>query len=101
MKKLLFLVTVLCVLAVGFLNVSAQDISVIVDNDVIEFDVPPMEINGRTLVPLRKIFEVLGATVDYDGLTRETLKSGAGIISSDYVYEFEINNEGKIKCKTV
>ena len=96
MKKLLFLVTVLCVLAVGFLNVSAQDISVIVDNDVIEFDVPPMEINGRTLVPLRKIFEVLGATVDYDGLTREiTAKKGDKVIKLT-VDDNKLDVNGKI-----
>ena len=36
----------------------------------INFDQPPIIIDGRTLVPLRAIFEALGATVDWDGNTQ-------------------------------
>jgi hypothetical protein len=34
------------------------------------FDVPPVLENGRVLVPLRHIIEVLGATVQWDGETQ-------------------------------
>lgn len=34
------------------------------------FDVPPQLINGRTMVPFRKIFEALGAQVDYEAETK-------------------------------
>ena len=34
------------------------------------FDVPPAIRSGRTLVPLRTIFEALGATVAWDGETQ-------------------------------
>jgi heme-binding NEAT domain protein len=44
--------------------------AVILDGRDLSFDVPPMIENGRTLVPLRAIFEALGAKVDWDGATQ-------------------------------
>ena len=41
-------------------------IRVFIDGQPVSFDVPPSVIQGRVLVPLRGIFERLGATVDYD-----------------------------------
>src|SRR5215472_4083685 len=50
---------------------SAQaSIQVYVDGQAVNFDVPPTVIQGRVLVPLRGIFERLGATVDYDVRTQ-------------------------------
>lgn len=49
---------------------SANDITVYVDNIRLEFDVQPQMISGRTMVPLRAIFEALGATVEWDGATQ-------------------------------
>src|SRR5438105_1593006 len=43
-----------------------QAISVYVDGRLVNFDVPPTSVQGRVLVPLRGVFEQLGATVDYD-----------------------------------
>ena len=45
-------------------------IQVYVDGQVVNFDVPPTVIGGRVLVPLRGVFERLGATVDYDAPTQ-------------------------------
>ena len=42
------------------------EISVMLDGERIIFDQPPAMINDRTLVPLRAIFEKLGATVEWD-----------------------------------
>ena len=47
-----------------------NDISVILNGNAIGFDVPPQIINERTMVPLRAIFEALGASVDWNGDTR-------------------------------
>lgn len=40
-----------------------NDIQVKLDGKTLSFDVPPQIINDRTMVPLRAIFEALGATV--------------------------------------
>ena len=49
---------------------SAQEIRVYVDGRPMNFDVPPTAIQGRVLVPLRGVFEQLGATVDFDARTQ-------------------------------
>jgi len=46
-------------------------ITVYVNGRVVNFDVPPTVIQGRVLVPMRGIFESLGATVDYNPLTQQ------------------------------
>ena len=45
-------------------------ISVTLDGTALSFDQPPVIADGRTLVPLRAIFEALGAEVDWDGETK-------------------------------
>lgn len=52
-------------------SVFAEDnISVYLDGNQIQFDVQPQIINNRTMVPLRTIFEALGASVDWNEETR-------------------------------
>lgn len=46
---------------------AAEDISVIINGVKTDFDVPPQIIEDRTLVPMRKIFETLGAKVTWIG----------------------------------
>ncbi len=45
-------------------------ITVMLDGNKIAFDQLPIIDNGRTLVPLRAIFDALGAEVEWDGATR-------------------------------
>ena len=67
MKKFLAVVlSVMMVLSVVTPVMADGDISVFLNGEKLNFDVPPTEINGRVLVPVRVIFEALGATVDWD-----------------------------------
>jgi len=45
-------------------------IEVLLDGTALEFDVPPQVTDGRTLVPLRAIFEALGAEVNWNADTQ-------------------------------
>lgn len=47
-----------------------EDIKVTLDGKALSFDVPPQIINDRTMVPLRAIFEALGASVDWNQETK-------------------------------
>ena len=72
MKKVLITVIMILMVAFAFCmvaNASDDNIKVNVDGKNIEFDVPPRAINGRTMVPVRAIFESLGATVNWDANT--------------------------------
>lgn len=48
----------------------AAEVKVYLDGNMLVFDQPPIIEDGRTLVPLRAVFEALGADVDWDGDTR-------------------------------
>lgn len=67
-KFLLFVLLVLC-LSVSVFAVSYDGVTVFVDGRVPAFDTEPTIVNDRTMVPLRPIFEALGATVEWDGET--------------------------------
>lgn len=47
-----------------------EGITVILNGKQLEFDVEPMLINSRTMVPMRVIFEALGAEVGWDDRTQ-------------------------------
>lgn len=49
---------------------ASNDIKVLLDGKELVFDVPPQIIEGRTLLPLRAIFEALGLEVEWDDTTR-------------------------------
>lgn len=65
MKKIL-----LVMISVFLLTLSAGAVDLYVDNVKIETDTPPMIVSNRTLVPVRAIFEALGADMTWDGETR-------------------------------
>lgn len=52
---------------------AASDVKVIVNGKEVEFDQPPIIENNRTLVPLRAIFEALGASVGWDNDTNSII----------------------------
>jgi len=51
-------------------EIGAYDITVLFDGQTLQFNVPPQIVNGRTMVPLRAIFEALGAAVNWDNNTK-------------------------------
>lgn len=72
LKKLLcgILSAAMLITSASIPAMAADDIAVSIDLSLVEFDVPPQIINDRTMVPMRAIFEALGAAVDWDGDTR-------------------------------
>jgi Copper amine oxidase N-terminal domain len=51
---------------ISSIGAADQTVSVSVNGTPVTFDQPPIERNGRVFVPLRGVFEQLGATVTYD-----------------------------------
>ena len=73
MKKTLSFILILAMTVTLFTGTTAfasKDITVELDGQKIEFDVNPEIIDGRTMVPLRKIFEEIGALVKWDNDTQ-------------------------------
>ena len=63
----------LVLIAVPVYGAEDRPIRVMVDGAELAFDVDPVIENDRTLVPMRLIFEALGAKVDWDEATRTAL----------------------------
>ncbi len=71
----------LVLLAARPLPVGAQAIAVYVDGRAVVFDQPPLVVGGRVLVPLRGVFERLGATVDWQAERRlVTARRGSTVV---------------------
>lgn len=69
------LTAVAALFAVTGISALANDIDVIIDGNLTYFETQPVIENGRTLVPMRAIFEVLGADVNWDGTTKTAYAS--------------------------
>lgn len=76
---------------------ATQEIKVLLNDEEIDFTdengnkVTPQLINDRTMVPMRKIFEVFDAEIDWDGAT-ETVTA----TTEEKVLKLQINNEKAI-----
>ena len=53
-----------------FYQIRDDDIKVLINGQTVMFDVSPQLINDRTMVPMRKIFEDVGAVVEWDEATQ-------------------------------
>ena len=98
MKKI-FTIILTIVLAFSCASAFAEDsITVLLDGEAISFDVQPQIINGRTMVPLRKIFESMGAEVDWDDSTRTAFaeKNTRFVEAQIDNHEMKINGFGKM-----
>lgn len=85
LKKSIFfsvLVSQIIVLLVGNIVYAAEEIRTLYNGKAVSFDVSPFIKDGRTLVPFRKIFEVLGASVTWN---EKSMTVTAKINSSEIV----------------
>ncbi|MBE7053619.1 MAG: hypothetical protein E7391_05015 [Ruminococcaceae bacterium] len=99
MKKIISLVLCLVMLVSCFsFSAFAQDeISIIINGKKLTMDQSPIIVEGRTLVPLRAIFEALGAKVEWDDLS----KTATGIKDGNEI-KIQINNAvAKVNGKDV
>lgn len=88
MKKIVAIFMMVILVMSSASAFAGNDITVTVEGVALEFDVPPQIIEGRTLVPVRKIFEALGARVDWVQDAQLVIASyGTSILS------MEIGNE--------
>jgi len=86
-KKTLCLIMTVLFSVVVTTAMAGDNIKVKIGGEPVNFDVQPQLINNRTMVPLRAIFEALGATVDWNGET-QTVTSTKG----DTTISLTINN---------
>ncbi|MBR3941744.1 MAG: copper amine oxidase N-terminal domain-containing protein, partial [Clostridia bacterium] len=82
MKKILLLLTFLCLLPMFSTTEKVhaeQNVTVLFNGSPMQFDVPPVILNGRTMVPLRAIFEALDAEVSWDDASETAIGVRRGV----------------------
>ncbi len=99
MKKALCLILVFAMLALTAM--ASREIRVMVDGKYIDFDVQPQVINSRTMVPVRAIFEELGADVEWDNATRTVIAMKDGVIITATIGSKKIYIDGKERLMDV
>jgi hypothetical protein len=84
LKNLLSLILIVFMLINMFQMgaVAENNITVKLNGTALKFDVPPQIIDGKTLVPMRAIFKVLGADVEWDNDTQK-ISAVCGICKSN------------------
>ena len=73
MKKRIYTILLSVIVMVNtftFVGYADSGISVTLNGEKLSFDVPPQLIDNRTMVPLRIIFEAMGADVDWNNDTQ-------------------------------
>ena len=65
--------------------VSAQepvDVNIVINGQALDKDVPPMMVDGRVLIPLRKVFNALGAEVKYENKVISATRGTQSVVLS-------------------
>lgn len=76
-RKIFLLLTALIWMLFSGMSYAETQIGVIINNQKQSYSQSPVNQNGALLVPLRGIFEALGASVDFNAKTQEiTAKKG-------------------------
>ncbi len=81
MKKIISaILLVAMILSLGIVFASDAETEIFIDGTKLECDVAPIIENGRTLVPMRAIFEALGANVYWDDETKTVTAVAGGTV---------------------
>lgn len=83
MKKCLVFLLAMMILMCPLSALASNEVAVKINGEDIEFDVPAQIINDRTMLPMRKIFEVLSATVEWFGETQVIMATRGGFHHGD------------------
>ena len=73
-----------------------KPIEVRLENEYVDFDVKPALIGGRTMVPLRGIFEALGAKVEWDASTQTVTSTKGNDTIKITIGKSELYKNGKL-----
>ncbi|PKM49960.1 MAG: hypothetical protein CVV02_13310 [Firmicutes bacterium HGW-Firmicutes-7] len=100
----LFLAIIMCLSYISMtVFATGDDVSVRIDGELIEFDQPPLIVNGRTLIPIRAVCEKIGATVEWDDRTKTALitKDDTTIKLQIGRYDMQVSDQSSIYLDVV
>jgi phosphatidylserine/phosphatidylglycerophosphate/cardiolipin synthase-like enzyme len=86
---------IICSLFVASFALATQPISLIVNGQTVQCDVPPQIINGRTMVPISAVAKALGAQVSWDGSAQTVSISASGSSGASQPLEYYFPRAGQ------
>ena len=92
----LMLTLTICIFSVCY----SADINISVDDKIIDFEQPPVIEEGRTLIPLRGVFDALGCNVEWDSATKKVSIKKFNDTISVKIGESNIYKNGVISAVT-
>ncbi|MCD4715013.1 MAG: lamin tail domain-containing protein [Clostridiales bacterium] len=96
MKKfIVMLLTLMLLIGSTTFASTSDDIHVFVNNSPLLFDVNPTIIEGRTVLPVRAIFESLGLEVGWDDTTKTVTGTGNGVVIKLQIDQVNATVNGK------
>jgi len=98
-KKFRFYIclTLIILLFSGITAGALAPVLVVYDGAALQFDVQPQIISGRIMVPMRVIFEALGAEVTWDGKTRTITATSEGLVVTTTIGDKIIRVNGEAR----
>lgn len=79
---------------------SGDEITVLLNGKAVAFDQPPIIVDGRTMVPMRAIFEALGATVQWDNEAKSVISirdsTAVGMVIGEPVVIKRVGNDDPV-----
>ena len=73
MKKIISLVMALGIVLSSVTAFAQREVTILKDGEKLSFDVAPYIVDGFTMVPMRAIFESIGASVTWDQETKTVI----------------------------
>ena len=97
MKRLLTLTSIMIIILTASVLVQANDLKLSVDGKIVVPTVAPVIDNGVTLVPMRFISEILGASVNWDGSQQKATLETASytVVFTIGSTSYSVNNQVK------
>lgn len=69
------------------------DVAIVINGETLDKEPPPRMVDGRVLIPLRKVFNALGATVKYENKVIDAQRGSLSVSLSPGVNQAKINGE--------
>lgn len=92
----MFLLTVVYLVMIGQSHVRAEEITVRIDEQPLQFDAEPFLENGRVMVPMRGIFEHFDALVYWDGESKTVRAFARGEVLTLQVGKTKFDHNGEL-----
>lgn len=93
MKITTILITLLVLLGVVAQAQEPMDVNIVINNKTLDREPPPLKVAGQVMLPLRNVFNAMGATVRYENKTITATRGKKEVVMSPNLREALIDGQ--------